>query len=315
MDLSIIIVSWNTRGMLQDCLASTYSGLADLEAEVFVVDNGSRDGSARMVADMFPSAHLIRNSENRGFAAANNQALLLATGRHILLLNSDTVVHGSVLKASVDWLDSHPDVGVMGCRVLNSDGSLQTTGSRFPTLLNLLLQATGLSRLPGSFFDRYRMQRWDRRDERDIEVVSGCYMMVRREALQEVGLLDEAFFFYGEETDWCLRFKKKGWRLVFAPVGEITHHGGGSVRRFDHMRDVMLSEGTVRLHRKHFGLVGGLACWLVLAAFNITRAIAWTLLGLAGNEANRDRARHFRQVVANIGQTWPSDRPKVAKGF
>jgi GT2 family glycosyltransferase len=201
----------------------------------------------------------------------------------------------------------------MGCRVLNADGSLQITGSRFPSLLNLFLQASGLSRLPGDFFDRYRMRRWDRRDERDIEVVSGCYMMVRRAAFEAVGLLDETFFFYGEETDWCVRFRKKGWRLVLAPVGEITHLGGGSARKLNHMRDVMLSEGTVRLHRKHFGLTGGLACWLLLAGFNLSRAAAWSILGLAGNVAARDRARHFRRVVANLHKTWPSDRPVPIK--
>jgi GT2 family glycosyltransferase len=312
VDLSIVIVSWNTRAMLQDCLSSTFAGMADLEAEILVVDNASADGSAEMVAEAFPQVHLIRNKENRGFAAANNQALRQATGRHVLLLNSDTLVHGSVLSASVAWLDAHSDVGIMGCRVLNADGSLQITCSSFPSLLNLFLQTSSLSRLPVAYFDRYQMRRWDRRDEKDMEVVSGCYMMVRRAAINEVGLLDEAFFFYGEETDWCRRFRQNGWRLTFAPVGEITHFGGGSVKSLNHMRDVMLTEGTIRLHRKHFGLAGGVGCWLLLASFNLSRALTWTLLSLSGQETARIRARHFRLVVASIGRYWPRVRPAAS---
>lgn len=306
MDISIVIINWNTREMLRDCLASVYAGLGDLGAEVIVVDNASGDGSPDMVDADFPRATLIRNRENTGFAAANNQAFRIARGRHVLLLNSDTLVHGDVLSASVAYLDDQPDVGAMGCRVLNRDGSLQITGSRFPSLVNLFLQGSGLSRLPGAFFDRYRMIRWDRRDAREVDVISGCYMLVRRAVLDDVGLLDEAFFFYGEETDWCRRMQQAGWRLMFAPVGEITHFGGGSVNSLNHKRDVMLTEGTVRLHRKHFGLAGGVACWLLLAGFNISRALAWSVLALGGREKARQRAVHFRRVTGDLGKTWPT---------
>lgn len=306
LDLSIIIVNWNTREMLRGCLSSVLVGLGKLNAEIFVVDNFSEDGSTTMVAEAFPVVRLIRNAKNKGFAAANNQALMVARGRHVLLLNSDTVVHGDVLTASVAWLDAHHDVGAMGCRVLNGDGSLQVTGSQFPSLLNLFLLTTGLSRLPGAFFDRFQMRRWDRRDEREIDVISGCYMLARRTAIDQVGLLDDSFFFYGEETDWCRRFQSKGWRLMFAPVGEITHFGGGSVKTLNHVRDIMLTEGTVRLHRKHYGLIGGVACWLLLAGFNVSRAVVWSLISLSRTKRTRARAKHFRCVVANFGRTWPS---------
>ncbi|SDJ79286.1 glycosyltransferase family 2 protein [Aliiruegeria lutimaris] len=305
MDLSIVIVNWNTRDMLRDCLNTVLAGLGGLEAEIWVVDNASEDGSPEMVEGLFPQVKLIRNVENRGFAAANNQALARATGRHVLLLNSDTLVRGEVLPASVAWMDAHPEAGVMGCRVLNSDGSLQITGSRFPTLLNLSLQACGLTRLPGAFFDRYRMERWDRRDARPLDVISGCYMLVRREAMEVVGLLDESFFFYGEETDWCRRFSQAGWELWLAPVGEIIHHGGGSVRKLSHRKDVLLTEGTVRLHAKHFGPLGGTACWTLLAGFNLSRAIAWTLLSPLTGPSGRARAAHFRRVTADLGAALP----------
>lgn len=307
MDLSIVIVNWNTRDMLFDCLSSVYAGLGDLRAEVWVVDNASEDTSVAMVKECFPQAILIENKDNRGFAAANNQALVKATGRHVLLLNSDTIVLGEVLPASVAWLDAHPDVGVMGCRVLNEDRTLQMTCSQFPSLLNLTLQALTLNRLPGAFFDRYRMTRWERRDERDVDVVSGCYMLVRRSAMQQVGVLDEQFFFYGEETDWCRRFADAGWRLTFAPVGEIVHLGGGSVRKLSHRRDVLLTAGTVRLHRKHFGWLGGAACWLLLAGFNASRVLAWGALVPLKGQAARDRARHFLSVTRDQAQAWPTD--------
>lgn len=302
MDLSIVIVSWNTRQMLADCLATVRAGLGSLNAEIWVVDNASDDGSPEMVARDFPEARVIVNAENRGFAAANNQALALATGRHVLLLNSDTLVHGDVLERSVAWLDAHPEAGVMGPRVLNTDGTTQASTSRFPSLRLLALQTLGLTRIAA--FDGYRMTGWDRRDTRAVEVVSGCAMFVRRAAMERVGLLDEAFFFYGEETDWCRRFSDAGWQLVFAPVGEITHFGGGSVRRLNHKRDTMLTEATVRLHRKHGGLIAGVVCWLVLAGFNLSRAVVWTLLR-AVRPAAADRARHFRRVVADLAHTWP----------
>lgn len=300
MDLSIVIVNWNTRDMLHECLSSTFAGLGELEAEVWVVDNASTDGSVGMVKDDFPEVKLIQNSENRGFAAANNQALQQAVGRHVLLLNSDTVVLEDVIPKSVSWLDNHPEFAVMGCRVLNSDKSLQITGSQFPSLLNLALQASGLSRLPGTFFDRYRMTRWDRRDTREVDVVSGCYMLVRGHAMRQNGMLDEDFFFYGEETDWCRRFAKNGWKLALAPVGEIIHHGGGSVRALNHKRDVMLTQGTVRLHRKHFGVAGGVACWGLLMAFNAVRAVTWSGLSPMLGIHAKDRARHFRRVTRDV---------------
>lgn len=310
MDLSIVIVNWNTRALLADCLDSVLARRGDLELEILVVDNASEDGSADMVAHCFPEVRLIRNTENRGFAAANNQAFELASGRHVLLLNNDTLVHGDVLAASVRYLDAHPEAGAMGCRVENADGSTQFTCSEFPTFGNLALQTLGLNRLARgpAFLRRYQMLDWDRDDERDVAVISGCYLMIRREVLDQVGALDEAFFCYGEETDWCRRIADAGWALRFAPVGRITHFGSGTTRSLNHRRDLMLTEGTVRLHRKHGGLAAGLAVWSLLLAFNVSRAAFWSLGQLAGRAAFRDRARHFRAVIRN----WTAVSPALA---
>jgi GT2 family glycosyltransferase len=291
---------------LKDCLDSVWSSLAGVEAEVIVVDNASTDGSVQMVRSDFPATHLIANSDNRGFAAANNQGFDVARGRHVLLLNSDTIVHGDVLARSVDYMDRHPDVGMMGCRVLNGDGSTQMTCSRFPTFANLLLQTTGANRLGGSFFSRYQMLDWNRKDERDVEVISGCYLVVRAEVISEIGYLDEAFFCYGEETDWCRRCSNAGWRLAFAPVGEITHFGSGTTRKMNHRRDLMLTEGTIRLHRKHGGRVNAAMVWLLLLLFNGSRSVFWTCRTLIDSaDETRLRARHFRRIVRDFGRAWP----------
>ena len=303
MDLSIILVNWNTRDMLRDCLASVFAGIGPLGVEVFVVDNGSDDGSAAMVGAEFPAVRVIANPDNRGFAAANNQALAHARGRHVMLLNTDTLVHGAVLPDAVAFMDAHPEVGVMGPRILNRDGSVQASATAYPTLPRLLGQTLGLNRIPA--LDGYRLSGWDRRGLRRVEVISGCAMLVRGAAMRTVGLLDAAFFFYGEETDWCRRFARAGWQVVFAPVGEITHFGGGSVRRLDHRRDVMLTEGTVRLHRKHGGLAGGLACYALLGVFNASRAGLWSVVSLTRRPGAAARARHFRRVCADFGGAWP----------
>jgi hypothetical protein len=311
MDLSVIIINWNTQAMLRDCLDTVFAGLGDLSAEVVVVDNASTDGSADMVDADFPGVHLIRNATNMGFAAANNQALQIARGRHVMLLNSDTLVHGPVLPASVAWLDTHPHVGVMGPRVLNGDGTVQVSSTAFPTLGMLTLQTLGLTRF--AKFDSYRMTGWERRNERKVEVISGCSMFVRREAMDQVGLLYDGFFFYGEETDWCRRFSAAAWGVVFAPVGEITHFGGGSVRSLNHRRDVMLTEGTIRLHRKHGGLAGGIACFGLLAVFNASRAVLWSAAALMRQPGAAARAKHFFSVLGDFGQVWPQIGPKAAK--
>jgi len=307
LDLSIVIVNWNTEKMTRDCLASLQAGLGTLSTEIIVVDNASTDGSVKMIKEEFPEAILIENLENRGFAAANNQGFEIACGRHVLLLNTDTLVHENVLSSSVSWLDENRDVGAIGCRVLNSDGSVQLTCSMYPSLLNLSLQLFGLFKIPGShFFGRYQMRGWARDTYREVEVISGCFMLVRHNILNEVGGLDESFFFYGEETDWCLRIRAAGWKLAFVPLGEITHHGGGSVKALNHRRDVLLSEATIRLHRKHRGFLGGLLAFGLIFSFNASRAIFWSVVALfLRTDRALERGRHFRAVLRSSTCIWP----------
>ncbi len=303
MDLSIVIVNWNTQQLLRDCLHSVNRALDGLTAEILLVDNASSDGSCAMVRNEFPDVRLFESPENLGFAGGNNLALAHAAGRYVLLLNTDTLVHGTVLSDAVAWLDRNPNVGVMGPRVLNTDGSIQPSCSAFPSLKYLAMQTLGLTRV--ARLDSYRMTGWDRASERRVEVISGAAMFVRRSAMLEVGLLDEAFFFYGEETDWCRRFAQAGWEVMFAPIPDITHFGNGSASRLNHRRDVMMTEATTRLHRKHGGRFAALCCFLLLSAHNISRAVFWSLVGMTRKPGAWPRAVHFGRVVRDLPRAWP----------
>ncbi len=300
-DLSIVIVEWNTVDMLRDCLASVYAHDGGLDLQVIVVDNASEDGSPEMVEAEFPQVRQIRNTDNRGFAAANNQGFEICKGRHILLLNSDTYVLGDVLAASTRYLDDNLDVGAMGCRVLNPDRTMQRTCSMWPRLLDLMFMSSGFWKLKRpKFFGRYQMTDWQRDTLREVEVISGCYMMLRREIIYQIGSLDEDFFFFGEETDWCRRMRDAGWRLMFAPVGEIVHYGSASARKLNHKRDLLLTDATVRLHRKHGGALAAAGAWMILFGFNVSRAAFWSLRSLIQRDRAAPRAKHFRDVVAGM---------------
>jgi GT2 family glycosyltransferase len=229
-DVSIIVVNWNTRDVLRGCLESVYTQTKDITFEVVVVDNASSDGSAEMVKKEFPLALLIENTKNRGFAAANNQGMRIAKGHYVLLLNPDTIVLEGAIQKTVAYADHRPEIGVVGCQVWENDTTLQLTCFRFPSVGNLILQKSGLCRLfPRSgVVGREKMAGWNRDTECEVEVVSGMFMLVRQEAIDQVGVMDEDYFIYAEETDWCFRFKRAGWKCVFTPIARIIHLDGGS---------------------------------------------------------------------------------------
>jgi len=304
-DVSIVIVNWNGIDILRDCLRSVVENTTEAEAEIIVVDNASEDGSQAMVESDFPRAILIRNEDNRGFAPANNQGLEIARGRRLLLLNTDTVVLDDALQKSVAYMDAHESVGAFGCRVLNPDRTMQATCFSFPSLFNLFLWASGLTAIPGRFFGRQTYRGWQRDSERDVDVVTGCYLMVRREVYEQVGPLDEQFFFFGEETDWCASIARAGWKVRFAPVGEIIHIGNVSGKKHSHRRDFMLASGFIRLHRKHngklAGWIAGRLCWSYWA----TRWVAYSLkLLVSKNEDLKDRRDRFGRIIKGYSEVW-----------
>ncbi len=302
MDVSIIIVNWNTKKLLRDCLASVYEQAGDVDYEVIVIDNASTDGSAEMVKRDFQRAVLIENRENRGFAAANNQGMIVAKGRYVLLLNSDTVVLDSAIAGTVRFADEHPQAAVVGCQVLNPDGTLQPTCFMFPSVLNMLLSATYLYKLfPKSrFFGRERMTWWDRTDVRQVDVVTGCFMLVRREAIDRVGMMDERFFMYAEETDWCYRFRKNGWEVLYAPVGRIIHFGGQSASQKPVAMIVQLRLSILQFIKKHRGWPAHLAARFLVALFFAVRLPAWFVVFFSRPAQRREAAVKVQAYSAGI---------------
>lgn len=298
LDVSVIIVSWNTRDILRGCLRSIFEQTRDTSFEVCVVDNNSRDGSAEMVRAEFQQVRLIANTENRGFAAACNQGMRSASARFILLLNPDTVILEDAISRCVRYADVNPDVGVVGCQVLEDEDRISPTGFAFPTPFNVLLALSGLSRsFPKSrLFGRPELSWWDRKTERDVDVVTGMFMLVRREAIEQVGLMDESYFVYAEEADWCYRFARAGWRRVFTPCAQIIHLDGGakstsqaSIKMF-----VQLQKSSMIYHRKNLGVAASLLLKAVYIGSNSVRMVAWFILSVV----NRDLKTRRRSAAA-----------------
>jgi GT2 family glycosyltransferase len=225
IDLSVIIVNWNTRDLLVRCLDSINQATQRMKAEVFVVDNGSSDESGRTVEERFSEVILIENETNLGFAGANNQALRRSKGNYQLLLNPDTQVKEGAIQKLISLMDAHPDVGITGAQLLNSDGSKQNSIANFPSLATELLNKSLLRCL---FPKRFPGKGRDYPDPIEVDSVIGACMMARRVAIEQVGLLDEDYFLFLEETDWCYRMKKAGWKIYHVPQAEVYHFQGKS---------------------------------------------------------------------------------------
>lgn len=253
-DLDIVIVSYNTCDMLRACLASLPAALNGLSRRVHVVDNRSSDGSVEMVRREFADVQLTVAERNLGFSGGNNLALRHVDARYVLLLNPDTECLPGSLHTLVTFMDSHPEAGACGPQLLNSDGSLQKSGARFPTLFSEAVGHLGFWRINPEWHDR--TLRWGRSDfsaTTEVDQVTGACLMVRREALEQVGPLDERFFMFYEEVDWCKRLHDAGWRIYYVPEARVTHHWMGAVRRASRAMTRQLFKSQIRYHWKHGG--------------------------------------------------------------
>ena len=233
MRLSVVFLSYNTRDLTRQALRAVLAAAEGLEAEIFVVDNASTDGSADMVAEEFPQVKLTCNAANVGFSAGNNVALREVAGEYALLINTDTIVRRDALRTMVEFLDAHPEAGACGCKILDPDGTLQLDSRRgFPTPLAAFCKMSGLSRLfpKHLLIAHYHMTYLDPEQTAEVEVLSGSCMMVRKSAMDQVGLLDEDYFMYGEDIDWCYRFHQAGWKIYYVPTTAIIHFRGESGR-------------------------------------------------------------------------------------
>jgi GT2 family glycosyltransferase len=273
LDISIVVVNWNTKDLLQRALSCIYSTVEDLSHEVIVVDNNSDDGSQEMLQTKFPQVRLIQNRENVGFARANNQGLAIAEGRYLLLLNSDAFLQPGALKTMVRVMDAFPDTGAAGCRLYYEDGSLQPSAYSFSTLSTELWQALWLDRLfPSSrLFGKYRMSYWHFDDQRVVDWVMGACILLRADAIRQVGGLDERFFMYSEEMDLCYRLKQAGWKVRFIPNASAIHVWGGSSYQLPEQTFLRLYNSRALFFRKHYGPVNAWLYKLLLAFSSLVR--------------------------------------------
>lgn len=247
MDLSVIILNYNTKDLTRKCLRSVFASVTGYRLEVIVADNGSKDGSQEMARTDFPQAILVENGANLGFSKGNNAAIRNAKGRYVLLLNSDTEVREDTLDLCVRRAEEDTSIGALGCRVLLPDGSLDLACRRkFPNPWNSFLRLFGLKK-----YSDYNIEA-PLDTEIEVDAVTGAFMMVSREAIDKAGLLDEDFFMYGEDLDWCWRIKEKGFKIMYYPQAQITHFKYGSSQLIP-FRTIRLAHRAMELfYRKHY---------------------------------------------------------------
>ncbi len=291
MDLSIIIISFNTKDLLRACIKSVYETTANLIYEIIIVDNGSTDGSIDMLAIEFPEIHAINNKINLGFAKANNQAIKVARGKLILLLNSDTIVRKGAIESLAEFMKERKSVAAVGPKVFNVDGSLQSTGHSFPSIGDVLLS---LLRIPHLVSPKLRKHLFPElfRNVDDISCVGyikGCCLMLNKHIIDKIGLLDEDFFFFAEDIEWCYRARKAGYHIYYNPYSEIVHYGGAS--NIDQLTQRLLNASAL-LYKKCFGKTNGsIILFLTILSSLSTLVIAYV------SKANIHEINRLRQRI------------------
>ena len=305
IDISISIVSYNTRDLLRACLQSLEARREEVALEIIVIDNNSTDGSAEMVRAEFPKVLLIEAGENLGYGRANNRGLKDARGRHFFVLNSDTEVQPGALRALVDFLDNHPKAGAVTAQLILPDGSIQPSCATDPNLMKVFWEQTYLDRLfpHNKITGGYTMTHWNYDDIREVEQVAGAAVVIRREAWQQIGGFDPAFFMYFEDTDLCIRLRKAGWSIWFLPGARVHHKVGASSDKDWQLRARMVSSlnwSRYYYFSKRESTFRGkmLKALVVMGAF--LRLITWSFIAII-KPAKRDQVKLFRQV---LHQSW-----------
>jgi GT2 family glycosyltransferase len=271
MDLSIIIVNWNTKKLLVECLDSIFATTQNIDFEIWVVDNHSTDGSPEMIREDFSEINLIENEKNIGFAKANNQAYQKCRGKYILLLNPDTVVENDAIERLFHFLNHTPEAGMVGARLLNPDKTLQSSAFPVPTLSKEFWRLFHLDYFVP--FASYSMEKWDLDSVREVDTLLGACILIRREALDRFSLFDEEYFIYSEEVDLCTRLKKEGWKLYWLPSAVVIHYGAQSTQQVAEEMFLKLYAGKIHYFRKHHSKISVLVYKLILLLATISRLV------------------------------------------
>jgi GT2 family glycosyltransferase len=281
-EVSIIIVNWNAKQYLLNCIRSIKETTSDISFEIIVVDNASTDGSVSALNVEFPEVKLIQNHKNLGFAKGNNIGIRKAAGRYICLVNSDVLFFKGCLRQLADFMDKHPDVGMCAPKVLNSDLTVQETAGYLPNIWTEFGQAVFLDRIKWleGIFPRPEIDVRMLTDIKRVPFLYGCFWMVSKIALDKVGLLDERFFMYGEDVDWCKRFNDAGFEVIYYPKAEVIHFGCASSANAPVKFYVEMKRSRLLYFRKHYGKTGRLVSACILFIFCTFRYIGWTVLGI-----------------------------------
>jgi N-acetylglucosaminyl-diphospho-decaprenol L-rhamnosyltransferase len=314
--LTIIIVSWNVKELLRNCLRSLADDQVPEWAEVVVFDNHSSDQSSEMVAAEFPWAKLIVNSQNVGFSRANNAACWQSNSDFVFLLNPDTVIHPGAVRKLVDFARAHPEVGAVGPKLCSADGSTQFEGAvDFPTIWNVFCDLALLSDIfPRSrIFCRRKMGYWDHEGDREVPGISGAAMLVRREALDRIGFLNETLF-YAEDMDFCLRLRRAGWSVFYLSSASIVHYGGGSAKSVPHQgfhRQIAF-QSTWLYTRENRGRIRAAALSAMVLFWSMGGVLATSLLGLFYREKSptAEKIARFHEIAVSLLRWGVSNKKK-----
>ncbi len=291
--LSVVVVSWNTRQLVLNCLESLTRCQFPVPPEVILVDNASSDDTVECVRKQFPNTKIIENNANLGFARANNLGLEICTGEFIALINSDVVVSDGCLETMVNYMQQHLDIGMLGPKMILRDGTIGQSVYRFPTLWGWFCNAFSLNAIfkNSEKFGDFSMAnfRYDR--TLDVDVLTGWFWMVRKQALDKIGGLDTRFFMYGEDLDWPKRFHQGGWRVVFLSEAESIHYCGASSGRAPTRFYLEMNRANLQYFKKHHGAGSLVGFWLAIWMHQAVRIVGYGLLFLL-RRRNREVAAH-----------------------
>ncbi|MDD5746758.1 MAG: glycosyltransferase family 2 protein [Candidatus Omnitrophica bacterium] len=310
MDVSVIIVNYNTKEFLKNCLASCYGTIKDLQFEIFVVDNASSDGSALMVERDFPEVKLIKNTENAGFAKANNQAIARSAGKYVLLLNPDIVVYDRAITNMAEFLQREPRASAVGAQLLNPDGTVQVSGyyCKFPTVLQVLLFYTALRNLAFriTWLRHAFWQQMNTDDVCEVDQPPGACLMVKKTVIGQVGVLDEAFPIFFNDVDWCYRIRQSGGKIYYLPQARMLHYGGQSFISEDVGKKIQWSltsyRGLERVFIKTGRPLQAKILKLILFLDSIVKFPAWAVIAAVRKDLRPKAVRVFRYNWAIISQ-------------
>ena len=294
IDISIVIVNWNAKSLLRDCLKSIYETTKPFSIEILVIDNGSTDGSIKMIKSHFPHVKLIENENNLGFAKANNIGINKCRGKYVCLVNSDIVVRKRCFENLFNYMGEHLDVGMSGPQLLNTDLTIQVSCKQFPSLWNNVSRTFFLHRLfpKSSLFGAEEMSYFNHKSILNVDALAGAFLMVRNDTLKHVGVLDEDFFIYSEDIDWCKRFSDNGWEIIFYPKANAIHHDGGSSKRAPIRFYIEMLKAKLHYWEKHHSFIDTILIHLIMLIQHAIRLsinfIIYTIIPRKRQEKNQE---------------------------